>query len=62
MAIDECKGYIFINGNYGKIIDIYRLIIYVYIYIYSHGVCIYVWLIIWTNYSELTVLPHWNDG
>ena len=43
MAIDECKGYIFINGNYGKIIDIYRLIICIYIYIYIRMVYVYMY-------------------
>ena len=50
MAIDECKGYIFINCNYGKIIDIYRLIIiitiiiYIYIYIYIYNRMVYVYM------------------
>ena len=47
MAIDECKGYIFINCNYGKIIDIYRLIIIITIIIYIY---ISISIIAWCMY------------
>ena len=43
MAIDECKGYIFINCNYGKIIDIYRLIIIITIIIIYISISIIAW-------------------